>query len=295
MKSPQPHSRRAALRLRVALWIVPLLLAGVRPASAQFEFAGSWTRVSTALNGGNSTPVDYTGIQLNDEGRSRGLTYSQSRLSMPERQCMGWAPSYLLRGIFAMTVWPEIDPVTGGTLAFTIGGWADRGPITIWMDGRPHPSPYAEHQRAGFATGRWEDNSLVASITHLNANFIEVGPPMSDEATITMRFTRRGSLLMIVAVVDDPIYLAEPYVISAIFENVPQLGWAAGPPCIIADEGVSEGRVPNYLPGKNPFVDEVTQATHIPREAVLGGAETVYPEYRKKIKDEYLRGIGMKR
>ncbi|MDP9053588.1 MAG: hypothetical protein M3N93_04705 [Acidobacteriota bacterium] len=281
--------------MRVALWIVPLLLAGVRPASAQFEFAGSWTRVSTALNGGNSAPVDYMGIQLNDEGRSRSLTYSQSRLSMPERQCMGWAPGYLLRGIFAMRVWPEIDPVTGDTLAFTIGGWADRAPITIWMDGRPHPSPYAVHERAGFATGRWEDNRLVVSITHLNANFIGVGPPMSDEATITMRFTRRSSLLMIVAVLDDPIYLAEPYVISAVFENVPQLGWAAGPPCIIDDEGVSEGRVPHYLPGKNPFVDEVTQKTHIPREAVLGGADTVYPEYRKKIKDEYLSGNGMKR
>ena len=25
--------------------------------------------------------------------------------------------------------------------------------MTIWMDGRPHPSEYAEHTRGGFTTG----------------------------------------------------------------------------------------------------------------------------------------------
>ena len=35
--------------------------------------------------------------------------------------------------------------------------------MTIWMDGRPQPSKYAEHTRGGFTTGRWEGNTLVAS------------------------------------------------------------------------------------------------------------------------------------
>jgi len=46
--------------------------------------------------------------------------------------------------------------------------------------------------------------------------------------------------------------------------------------------------VPHYLPGKNPFVDELTKDYHIPAEAVMGGAETMYPEYRKKLKDKYV-------
>ena len=61
-----------------------------------------------------------------------------------------------------------------------------------------------------------------------------------------------------------------------------------GPPCIQADEGPKEGEVPHYLPGKNPFVDEMTKVFNIPAEAVLGGAETMYPEFRKRIKDEYV-------
>jgi hypothetical protein len=61
-----------------------------------------------------------------------------------------------------------------------------------------------------------------------------------------------------------------------------------GPPCITGDEGVESGRVPHYLPGKNPLVDEMTKVYGIPQEAAMGGAETMYPEYRDKIKDKFV-------
>jgi hypothetical protein len=47
--------------------------------------------------------------------------------------------------------------------------------------------------------------------------------------------------------------------------------------------------VPHFTPEKNPFVDELTKMFNFPREAVLGYVETLYPEYRKKIKDTYVR------
>jgi hypothetical protein len=59
-------------------------------------------------------------------------------------------------------------------------------------------------------------------------------------------------------------------------------------PCIQGDEGVAEGVVPHYLPGQNPFVDEMNKRFHIPVIASLGGAETMYPEFRKKIKDGFV-------
>jgi hypothetical protein len=40
------------------------------------------------------------------------------------------------------------------------------------------------------------------------------------------------------------------------------------------------GAVPHYLPGENPFVNEFADKYHLPREAVLGGAATMYPEYQ---------------
>ena len=42
--------------------------------------------------------------------------------------------------------------------------------------------------------------------------------------------------------------------------------------------------VPNYLPGKNPFVSEFADKFKIPVAAALGGAETMYPEYQLKLK-----------
>ena len=48
--------------------------------------------------------------------------------------------------------------------------------------------------------------------------------------------------------------------------------------------GRPKGDVPSYLPGKNPFVHEFADKYKIPIEAALGGAATMYPEYRLKIK-----------
>ena len=46
--------------------------------------------------------------------------------------------------------------------------------------------------------------------------------------------------------------------------------------------------VPHFAPDQNPFVDEFVKLYHLPREAVLGYRDTLYPEYRKKIKDSYV-------
>ena len=114
---------------------------------------------------------------------------------MVERQCVGWPDSYFVGGPFGLKIWSETNPLKGNVLSYTIGAWEDRPPMTIWMDGRPHPSKYAEHTRAGFTTGVWEGNTLVTHTTHMKAGLPRrTDAPNSDEATLTMRFYRsRGS------------------------------------------------------------------------------------------------------
>ena len=36
-----------------------------------------------------------------------------------------------------------------------MAGYFGRADRTIWMDGRPQPSEYAEHTWGGFSTGEW--------------------------------------------------------------------------------------------------------------------------------------------
>jgi hypothetical protein len=278
-------------RRTVLACLVLLCAPAARSAFAQSELSGSWAPRNTEDISRDSYPVDYLGIPLNAEGRTRALTYNESQLAMTERQCEGWPAFYFVQGPFGLKIWGDTDPVKGGTISWTIGGWEDRAPMTIWMDGRPHPSEHAEHMRGGFSTGTWEGTTLVVYTTHMKAGFLRKnGPPSSDRATMTSRFFRHGDLLTVLAVVDDPIYLAEPQIISKSFQLAAAPMLPIGPPCVSGFEGrKAQESVPHFTPEKNPFVDELTRLWHLPREAVLGEPETMYPEYRKKIKGSYLR------
>jgi hypothetical protein len=255
-------------------------------ACAQPDVTGSWGATGNEDLAGDSVPVDYTGVPLNQEGRLRALTYNESQYSMIERQCQGLPVFYFVQGPFGIRIWNTTEPVKGNTISYTVGAWENRAPLVIWMDGRPHPSKYAEHTRGGFTTGHWEGNTLVAYTTHMKANFIrKTGPPLSDEATLTTRFYRHGDVLTVLAIVEDPIYLTEPQIMTRSFQLQNTELSPVGPPCVSAYQGRMPGdSVPHYVPEQNPFVDEMTDRYGVPRDAALGMPETLYPEYRKKMK-----------
>jgi len=260
-------------------------MAQDRPGFGAFELAGSWEGVRGESPFGEGLPVDSTGIPLNDEGRIRALSYNESQLSMVERQCIGWPDYYLLGGaVFGLKIWAETDPIKGSVISYTVGAWEDRPEMKIWMDGRPHPSEYAGHTRAGFTTGVWEGNTLVTYTTHMNAGILRrTGAPSSDEAKLTMRFYRYGDLMTVLGFIEDPIYLAEPWVVSNTYRASVTSVLPTGPPCLTAYEGSIGDTAPHYLPERNPFINEMTDKYGVPRDAVVGKPETLYPEYRKKI------------
>jgi hypothetical protein len=280
------------MRMQALVWLVGLLAAGATPAVAQVELSGSWAgrnHEDAMERGPGPYAVDYTGLPLNDDARDRALAYSGAQLGMIERQCGLYPPYYVALGPFGIKIWNESDPVSGNTVAWKIGAWEDRAATTIWMDGRPHPSPNAPHQRGGFTTGTWEGDTLVAYTTHMRAGVIRRnGVPTSDQASMTTYFFRNGDLMTMLVVVEDPVYLSEPFMVSKNFQLDAGPVRPIGPPCVPGYEGQS-GEVPHYLPGANPSVDELTKLYGIPRDATLGGAPTLYPEFRKTIKDAYVR------
>ena len=147
---------RTALALLVLLW-------PNRAVFAQNELAGSWAPKNTEDISRDSYPVDYVGLPLNDEARTRALSYNESQLAMIERQCEGWPPFYFVQGPFGLKIWSDAEPVKGTTISWTIGAWEDRAPMTIWMDGRPHPSKYAEHTREGHRANHHSGSHRFAS------------------------------------------------------------------------------------------------------------------------------------
>jgi len=276
---------RNSIRLTLALFCAGL------PALAQVDLSGSWqskNHEDALERGAGPNPGDFTGIPFNESGRAFALMNSQSQLSMPERICAFYSQWHLMVGTFGVKMWNEVDPVTGKTIAWVIAPWEDRAEMKIWMDGRPHPSKNAPHSQEGFTTGVWDGDVLTATTTHMLTGYLRRNGVMtSDQATMVTHFIRHGDLLTLASEIVDPIYLTEPYYISRTFVNTTNLMNSGGPPCIPGDEGVPEGTVPHYLPGKNPLVDEMTKVYGIPQEAAMGGAETAYPAYRDKIKDKF--------
>jgi hypothetical protein len=278
-----------------------LILAGLvsLPAFGEVDLAGNWSsRLHQDWQERNPGPeaVDYLGIPINEQARSRALSYIASIDSLPERQCMNYTPQYVVIGPQSIKMWSESDPSTGKIIAWKISAAPDRSILTIWMDGRPHPSKNAPHPSEGFTTGVWEGDKLTTYTTHIKSGYIRRnGVPSSDQATVTEHFTRHGDILTISALIDDPVYLTEPYVISRSWQLDPKTVMPpTPPPCVPAAEVArldGAGEVPHILPGANTFTDEVTKMYHIPVEAVMGGAATMYPEYRKKLQSVYVAPV----
>ena len=279
--------------MRTVAWVLAVaVLWPAVPAFAQVDLSGWWTRRSQVDNGYSREPVDMLGIPMSDDGRAKALSYDLAALSATERQCQMYTPTYLFTGPFTLQITAEQDPITQKLVAWKIAGWIDRDGTTIWMDGRPHPSKYAPHTHGGFTTGTWDGDTLTAVTTHFKMGDIKRHTSFSsDRATLTYRFTRRGDLMTVTGILEDPVYLAEPYVLTEVFRLDP----AASPLPLTACEPIEElphlhenpALVPHYLPGKNPWVNELTENRNIPLDAVLGGPHTMYPEYRKTLKDKY--------
>ncbi len=239
---------------------------------------------------------DYLGLPITDANRLRADSWSGSRLTMPEQQCRVHVSPYIFRGPTNLRIWEEKDPETQNLLAIHVYSQTYEQNMVIWMDGRPHPPEYALHTWMGFSTGKWEGDILTVHTTHIKTGWVRRnGLVESDHATLTQHFIRHGNILTHVSIVSDPAYLTEPLIKTQEFQlNLFYNGnWLY--PCESVEEvvGRKDGEVPNYLPGENPFLLEyVKNHPMVPVEATRGGAETMYPEYRLKLKELAAKAAG---
>jgi len=271
------------------------LLAGglaTRPAFAQMDFSGNWSPPGFTEDQPERIPGpelgDYLGLPINDANRLRADSWSPSRITMPEQQCRVHVSPYIFRGPTNLRIWEEKDPETMALVAIHIYSQTYEQNRTIWMDGRPHPPDYALHTWMGFSTGKWDGEILTVYTTHIKTGWIRRnGLIESDQATMTEHFIRHGDMFTHVSLLSDPLYLTEPLIKSQDFQlnNRYAGNWLY--PCESVEEvvGRPEDAVPNFLPGENPFLKEyLTNHPMVPEEATRGGAETMYPEYRLKLK-----------
>ena len=266
---------------------VLLVAASVAPAVAQTDFSGEWAprfwedqpeRVPGPELG------DYLGIPINDAARLRAAAWEASIQTLPEWQCRPHSADYIWRGPSNLKITKEVDPVSREIVAFH-AEWLRSVDRPVYLDDRPHPSPNAPHTWAGFSTAKWEGDMLTIVTTHLKEGYLRRnGLPRSDKATLTEHWIRNGDFLTVMTMITDPVYLTETFVRTTDYElNVNQQ--IPPYPCGVVQEiDRAKGEVPHYLPGTNPYLTEFATKHNIPVDATRGGAETMYPEFRAKLK-----------
>jgi hypothetical protein len=266
------------------------VLACVLPAApglGQPSFAGVWDMTLTEdfpdrLPGPELG--DYAGLPLNDADRARARSWNATILSLPDYQCRVH-PSDYANSFANIRIWDEIDTTTQELVAIHLQHFAWNTQRTIWMNGRPHPHALAEHTSMGFSTGEWVGNTLKVTTTHLKEGWLRRnGVARSDAATVTEHFIRHGDHLTWSVFVQDPKYLEEPFFRNRDY-TLSESGSIGAYPCESVVEVLlpERGYFPHYLPGENPFLIEYARNHKIPSEAAMGGAKTMYPEYRKRL------------
>jgi len=279
------RTRVAPLLLALAaatLVIVQPSAQGGRPP----DITGNW-RLDNAEDPGQPPLADYTGIPFNAAGRLRADTTPESIWDTPEYQCRPHSLPHQWRGVGGARILAEQDPLTREVRAYHLQYMRslDR---PIFVDGRPHPPGYAPHSWTGFSTGEWMGQTLKVTTSHVKDGYLKRGGPQtSDIYSFTEYITRHDDILTVVQVVDDPIYLDEPYVLSITSTYDPMAG-----PNMETCSGSATGQngggdrhwVPHFLPGQNSAIGEFLREDNwLPLEPTRGGVKTLYPEYRSAV------------
>ena len=254
----------------------------------QPDIAGEWSLQNNEEDTSGQPPLgDYSGVPYNDAGRMRSDTSAESIWGTPEYQCRPHSAPHQWRGLGGARILKEQEPLTRGVRTYHVQFMRslDR---PIYMDGRPHPPPWAPHSWTGFSTGEWVGNTLKVTTTHLKDGFLRRGGlQTSDMYAMTEYLTRHDDILTIVTVIDDPIYMDEPWLHSTTYTIDPTASVAfetCNGSSFAENGGTDRHWVPHFLPGENnAWTEWLPDKDWVPEAAVRGGVETLYPEYRSTL------------
>jgi hypothetical protein len=270
------------------IWLALVLaVTSSTRAFAQVDLSGEWKPIfyeDQPERGPGPELGDYLGLPISDADRLRAQAWEGSLLELQEWQCRPHQADYIWRGPSNATIFQKEDPLSREVTWHVYWLRNPAEDLIIHMDNPAQPSVDSLSKWFGFAVGKWEGDVLTVHITHLKEGYMRRnGIARSSKAEITLHMIRHGDILTVVSIVNDPIYLTQPFIRSTdlqldVHQHVPPY------PCEMVEEVHRDrGVVPNWFPGANPSTHEFSDKYHIPYEATGGGAETMFPEFRAKL------------
>ena len=301
------HCAARAIFVRGMAFATALMFASIAlPERSQaqiapepFDISGSWAPVDTQTaqeRGWGPVEGDLAGIPLSKAGYAREYAYTAALDSVPDHVCRLYSQFELAAGIAALRFWPVLGGPPGTDAGTRIIAWEEAGggshPLTtIWMNGMPQPSKYADHPEGGFTVGHWAGDVLIAETTNMKTTAMRRGVAYSsDQATMTSMFIPHDNgFLTAVFIMHDPAYLTRPYVYANAYlrSSTEPGGVGAHPSCLPNSEGLPAGSVPFFLPGSRG-VGDMAKIYHVP-DSAEGNPDALFPAFRDKMKDQFLK------
>ncbi|HEX6998025.1 MAG TPA: hypothetical protein VF322_07760 [Gammaproteobacteria bacterium] len=201
--------------------------AGPSPRdAAPIDLTGQWVSVVTEdWLWRMVTPAkgDYASVPLNEAGRAEADRWDPVA---DEGTCRPYGAPNLLR----MPTRVRIEWRDDATLVVE----TDAGRQSRLLHFESVPAP-GEPTRQGISRARWQGTSLEVVTTNLLPGYLRRnGVPYSGNTVLTEHFVRHSAFgeewFTVTTIVDDPMYLEEPFVTSSSFKREQDgAGWSPAP------------------------------------------------------------------
>jgi hypothetical protein len=161
---------------------------------------------------------DFQAVPMTEEARKVANAWDPAADEAAGNQCKAYGAAAIMRvpARFHIT-WQD-----GNTLRVE----SDAGMQTRLFHFNAPPSRESERTWQGYSTAEWEKpGSLKVSTTNLRAGYLRKnGVPYSENAALTEYFDLApvpsgGQVLLVTAIVDDPRYLQQPFIVSSQFKK----------------------------------------------------------------------------
>jgi hypothetical protein len=210
-------------------------------ANAPIDLTGSWVSVVTEdWRWRMMTPPkgDMASIPLNPEGRKAANAWDPGKDEAAGEQCKAYGAAGIMRVPGRLHVsWindnilqVETDAGTQ-TRLFHLGPSRPKGGTPSWQG-----DSVAQWEVSGGRGGIAPGGALEVVTTRMRPGYLRKnGVPYSENAVLTEYFHRvtepsGESWLLLMSILDDPQYLAQPYVTTTQFKKVPdRSGWNPTP------------------------------------------------------------------
>jgi hypothetical protein len=161
---------------------------------------------------------DYQPVPMTPEARKVADAWDQAADEAAGNQCKAYGAAALMRlaARFHIT-WQDEN---------TLRIDSDYGTQTRLLRFNPAPSSQGERTWQGFSSAQWDKpSSLKVMTTNLRAGYLRKnGVPYSQNAVVTEYFDIApipggGQVLLVTTIVDDPLYLRQPFTVSSQFKK----------------------------------------------------------------------------